>query len=303
MNEVDGALVELGRALRDTGYSFTTVTPETHARFLAREPGPARHLRDVFGWSRPFSSDRLPPNLVALGRAAGVFREESGWLRSDVRFSTLGGELFVHSAFPTLDTDAVFFGPDTHRFTAFVARSLSRCDRLVDLGCGSGAGGILAASRARTVVLSDINSRALRYAAVNAKLAGVDAEVVLSDCFDALSGPIDAILANPPYLRDRAARAYRNGGGRFGEGLSVRILRESLARLTPGGTLLLYTGAPIVNGEDRFLREAAPLCRAASADFEYEELDPDVFGEELDDPVYESVERLAAVGLVVKTRA
>ncbi|MBA3819571.1 MAG: SAM-dependent methyltransferase, partial [Deltaproteobacteria bacterium] len=65
------ALVELGTLLRDRGYQFTTVTPETHRRVLARPAaGPARTLRDVFGWSRSFAPDALPPALLAaLDRA------------------------------------------------------------------------------------------------------------------------------------------------------------------------------------------------------------------------------------------
>jgi hypothetical protein len=40
------------------------------------------------------------------------------------------------------------------------------------------------------------------------------------------------------------------------------------------------------------------LCDRAGANFTYEELDPDVFGNELDAPSYADVERIAAVGLV-----
>ncbi|MEY4513727.1 MAG: hypothetical protein RLZZ450_5849, partial [Pseudomonadota bacterium] len=103
---------------------------------------------------------------------------------------------------------------------------------------------------------------------------------------------------NPPYMRDDAARAYRDGGGAFGEALSVRILRDSLARLTPQGALLLYTGVAIVNGVDVF-RAAIDELLTNSA-YQYEELDPDVFGEQLDEPGYENVERIAAVALTVR---
>ena len=35
-------------------YSFTAVTPATHARVLARPWDGRADLRDIFGWSRPF---------------------------------------------------------------------------------------------------------------------------------------------------------------------------------------------------------------------------------------------------------
>ena len=126
--DADDALLRLAAAIRATGYRFTTVTPATHARVNAR-PGNAwaRGLEDVFGWSRPFRPAVLPPALFDLMRRAGVAvpHGEGGW-RSSVRLSTLGGELFLHSAFPTAEPDAVFFGPDTYRFAAAVEAHLER---------------------------------------------------------------------------------------------------------------------------------------------------------------------------------
>ena len=293
------ALLELGLALRSREYRFVTVTPETHQRVLERDPRTARDLRDAFGWSRPFAPGLLPDGLLQLARDAGWIRNERGLLRSNVRFSSLGRHLYAHSAFPTLSTDAVFFGPDTYRFSALVQRSLRRCRCLVDIGCGSGAGGIGAAAFAERLVLADISPRALRFAAVNAMLAGVTAEIVESDVLAAVSGSVDLVIANPPYLREPAPRLYRDGGGRYGEALSLRLLRESLARVAPGGRIVLYTGTAIVDGCDGFRELAEPLCRAAGASFDYAELDPDVFGNELSEPPYADVERLAAVGLVI----
>lgn len=298
MNSADTALLELGRALRAGGYEFVTVTPETHRRVLQRDPRPARDLRDVFGWSRPFSDALLPEALLRLARDAGVIRRDGEFWRSDVRFSSLGQQLYAHSAFPTLSADAVFFGPDTYRFSAFLARSLVHCRCLVDVGCGTGAGGLSAAGFAQRLVLADISPRAVRFAAVNAALAGIDAELVESDVLAAVSGPVDAVIANPPYLLDGASRVYRHGGGRYGEALSLRILSEALPRVVPGGRIALYTGTAIVGGRDRFRELAERLCRGAGASFEYAELDPDVFGSELTDAAYAGVERLAAVGVV-----
>ena len=113
-------LASLGRALRDAGYAFVTPTPETHRRVLARG-GEARTLRDVFGWSRSFAPGFLPPGLEALLDEAAALERHGDRLRSAVRFSSLGPLLFAHSAYPTTDADAVFFGPDTYRFTDLMA--------------------------------------------------------------------------------------------------------------------------------------------------------------------------------------
>ena len=309
------ALVALGRWLRSTGYSFTTVTPATQARVNAR-PGAAQAqtVRDVFGWSRPFAATLLPPHaLDTLERAALVEQRPDGSLRSRVRFSRLHDQLYAHSAWPTTDEDAVFFGPDTVRFVDLVQAELGRRPlrnggRILDMGCGAGPGGLAAAHCARAaaphLVLADINPRALRFAAANAALAGM-ASVAFAqgDLFAAVEGEFDFIVANPPYLNDAAQRTYRHGGGRWGEGLSVRIVREGLERLAPGGRLVLYTGVAIVDGADPLLDTLHPLLDERGWPWRYRELDPDVFGEELDEPAYADAERIAAVALVVERPA
>ncbi|MDB5939104.1 MAG: Protein-N(5)-glutamine methyltransferase PrmC, methylates polypeptide chain release factor, partial [Polaromonas sp.] len=204
--------------------------------------------------------------------------------------------------------EAVFFGPDTYRFAALIeselqARPLSPGARILDIGCGAGPGGMtaaLACPAARpALLLADINPRALAFARANAALAGLaNAAFQQSDLFESLEGRFELIVANPPYLVDDGERTYRHGGGPLGSGLSLRIVRESLKRLAPGGRLVLYTGAPIVGGRDPFLDEVANVLERAGCPFSYREIDPDVFGEELDAPAYADTERIAAVALV-----
>lgn len=308
--DADDALLRLAVAVRDTGYRFVTVTPATHARVNAR-PGNAwaRGPEDVFGWSRPFRPAVLPPPLFELMREAGVavpHGEGGGW-RSSVRLSALGGELFLHSAYPTAEPDAVFFGPDTYRFAAVEAhleRRSSPVRRAADIGCGAGPGAILVAKArpAASVLMGDINEAALRFARLNAALAGAgNAAAHRSDLLSGMDGgPFDLVIANPPYLVDPAGRAYRHGGGPLGAGLSLKILDAALGRLAPGGTLLLYTGAAVVNGHDPFRAAAEERLSAdPGAGWTYREMDPDVFGEELDTAAYAEADRIAAVVLTV----
>ncbi|HMI89772.1 MAG TPA: class I SAM-dependent methyltransferase, partial [Polyangiales bacterium] len=259
----------------------------------------ANDLRDVFGWSRPFAGELLPTAMLDALHDADLIDKDGGQLRSRVRFASVGERLFAHSAFPTATSDAVFFGPDSYRFCALIERWAHRARRLVDVGCGSGVGGIVAAPHAQEVVLADVNAQALWFAQVNAALNATDVSVVSSDVLAAIDGPVDLVIANPPYMRDPAGRMYRDGGGSHGEALAVRIAREALARLEPDGALILYTGSAIVDGRDVFLEAVTPVLRAAGRPFHYEELDPDVFGEELDQASYANVERIAVVGLHV----
>lgn len=306
----DDALVELGRALQRSQYKFVTVTPATHELVLSRAKrqgvAHARDVRDVLGWNLPFDADLLPADMLACLERADALEEQGKQLRAKVRFSTLGSFLFVHSSFPTEDENAVFFGPDTYRFARFVLAGGGSPRRIVEVGCGTGAGAIVLSSRKpERIVLSDINPKALAFARVNAALAGVQVEIVQSDVLDDVTGEHDLIIANPPYMQDDANRTYRHGGGSYGEALSVRIVRESLPRLAASGTLMLYTGAPVVDGVDVFHEAVQPLLAASKgiAQVEYEELDPDVFGEQLASEQYAKVERIAVVGLTVRAAA
>ncbi|MFL5404563.1 MAG: SAM-dependent methyltransferase, partial [Myxococcales bacterium] len=132
---------------------------------------------------------------------------------------------------------------------------------------------------------------------VNAALAGVGrtTAIVRSDVLAGVSGDFDLVVANPPYLADELHRTYRDGGGTLGAELSVRIATEALERLPRGGGLVLYTATAIVDGEDLLLHALLPRLRGTR--FDYRELDPDVFGEELDRVAYRNVERIAVVAL------
>jgi methylase of polypeptide subunit release factors len=306
----DRALLRLGEELRALAYQFTTVTPATHARVNARpENARAKDLRDVFGWSRRFSRHVIPADILALMRQAGILLEENGMLRSALRVSSLDGELFFHSAFPTTEADAVFFGPDTYRFARAIKASLrdinAPIQNAVDIGCGAGPGGILVAKYApeARVLMTDINDAALQLARVNAALASVSNAVAQrSDILSDVDGTFDLIVSNPPYLNDPLQRAYRHGGGDFGAALSLRIVQAALSRLAAGGTLILYTGTAIVGGRDLFRDAALPALAAGDSAWTYEEVDPDVFGEELQRQAYRTADRIAAVVLNVRKR-
>jgi release factor glutamine methyltransferase len=306
-NAADEALIRLGRTLKDLGYRFTTVTPDTHER-VNRRPGNAwaKNERDVLGWSRPFRAGVLPAGLMDLLDAAGVLeRHEDGW-RSLVRFSSYDDELFLHSAFPTATADSVFFGPDTYRMAdAAVAHLTSRSTpvrRAVDIGSGTGAGAITVAKRApeAEVIGVDINDTALRYARINAELAGTDrVRLCRSNLLNDVDGTFDLIIANPPFMIDAARRTYRDGGGPHGNGLTLAVLDTARQRLAPGGSLVLFSGTGIVEGSDPLREAAAHRLAGTDLTWSYREVDPDVYGEELDTPAYQHAERIAVVVLTV----
>lgn len=300
----DEALLALLRRLEADGYDFVTPTPATHQRVLDKDPAPARDVRDVLGWSRPFAPDALPREVFDLLDAAGVLVAETELWRSTIRVSRVRGLLFLHSAYPTDQEDAVFLGPDSYRFADFVAAELGPRQDLgivADIGGGAGVGALTAAvGRApRRLVLTDVNPKALRLARLNARHAGVAMEAVEASGLTGAPSGCDLVLANPPYIADHAGRAYRDGGGMHGGRLSLDWAKAAVPQLAPGGRMLLYTGAAVVKGGRNPLAEALAQLASPTVSVTCRELDPDVFGEELEAPAYRDVERIAAIGVVI----
>ena len=304
------ALTVLGKTLQLRGYRFVAVTPATHYRVLDRPPL-ATTLESIFGWNRPFEREALDPEIFDLLKDAEVLEIKSGQYKSGVRFATVDDLIFAHSAFPTADQDAVFFGPDTYRFIRLLRATLPNgvptgSLRLIDIGSGSGAGGIVAGrvlGRHTELVLGDVNRKALAFSAINAVVNDVAAaKIVFSDVLAGIEGPADVIVANPPYLVDDDRRLYRHGGGELGISLAVQIAADSLDRLYPGGRLILYSGTPIIGGTDPLFEALQPVLKLNASHFSYGEIDPDVFGEELDRQAYANADQIAAIGLTATKR-
>lgn len=297
------ALIDCGRMLQRGGYRFITVTPDTHAVVVDRRSSEqAQDWRDAFGWNLPFVREMMPVPLFDSLSAVGLVEPVAGgWWRLLVRCSTIGEQIFLHSGYPTSERDAVFFGPDTYRFVKVLNQTLRGGDRLLELGTGTGAAAITLAERYRSLVLTDINPRAIRFAEANCALAGcTSADLRCTNLVEGVTGVFDAIIANPPYLIDPTHRLYRDGG-ELGIAVAVEMVRSALPLLAPGGRLVLYGGAPVVAGRDLLAEALAPLIRHSGMASQYDELDVDVFGSSLATDAYIAgrVERLALVAMII----
>lgn len=324
------ALVNLLKAVKNTDYTFTTITPASHAIVNSRRENTwarnaesatvfkysqHRILREIFGWNRPFYQVDIEPDIFELMREAHVLRPYADGWKSTVRISTVqnsdfGTQFFMHSAFPTTDVDSVFFGPDTYRYLREIQTQLvgaADLKRIVDIGAGAGPGAIWLALQYPNaeVYALDINNKALEFTMINAEVAGAgNIQPFNSNLLAAVEGQFDLITANPPYLIDKDQRAYRHGGGDYGAGLSHDIIQKSILQLSANGVLLLYTGVAIIDGVDVFKEKVTAylqsLPKGQLQDWSYQEIDPDIFGEELTNPGYSDAERLAAVVLKIR---
>lgn len=335
-------LLQLAAVLDDHRYAFLCPTPESLARVHARSSSVCQSDREtavaqqiltsLFGWSLPVENltlcNILSQKLVERLIASGIFECHGSQLRSTVRISNLymaafvekrRMSLYIHSAYPTRSRDAVFFGPDTYLFLAFIERFLissffsaidGKIRTAVDVACGAGAGAIALKQsnnvKAALVYGLDLNPKALELAEVNAGSAGVAVQFLESDLFRAIAGrtDIDLIVSNPPYIASSEdIPLYCDGGTEEGLALPFRIIDEAMETLADNGTLLLYTGVPIPF--DRPDHDPLLAKLKGMPDFEmlsYEILLPDIFGEELSSAAYARVGRIQAVGTTVRKK-
>ena len=124
---------------------------------------------------------------------------------------------------------------------------------VADVGTGSGAIAVAVAHRlpAATVYATDISGGALEVADANRRRHGLDDRVHLreGDLLDALPGPVDVIVSNPPYIPTgdlpslppdvRREPAEALDGGPDGLSTTRRLIRGAPDFLRPGGRLLV----------------------------------------------------------------
>ena len=119
----------------------------------------------------------------------------------------------------------------------------------LDLCCGSGVLGLLAAGHSERVAAVDLSPRAVSFSRFNADLNGLDAvETAVGDLFEPVRGRrFDLIVCNPPFVISPASTfLYRDGGSQVCE----RIVGEAPAHLTENGCLEMLCNWPEEKGKD-----------------------------------------------------
>jgi len=106
---------------------------------------------------------------------------------------------------------------------------------------GSGVLSLFAAEKARRVIGTDINRRAIEFASLNAQLNGVGPkiELRLGDLFEPVGGMrFDAILANPPFEPTPKGwpRYLHSDGGEDGLSVTRQIIERIPEYLEPFGS-------------------------------------------------------------------
>ena len=123
-------------------------------------------------------------------------------------------------------------------------------------GCGNIAVAVAHERKNARIVATDISGVALAVARRNAARHGVEGRVsfVEADVFGDLTGPVDIITANPPYVPHRNGPGLQPevgnhephvalfGGGNDGLTMIERIVHDAPPLLRPGGFLIFEFG-------------------------------------------------------------
>lgn len=133
-----------------------------------------------------------------------------------------------------LETQPELFSPkNIDRGTLAMLSHVEFCseDKVLDLGCGYGVVGILAAKLIgeTNVVMCDVDERAVAIAKKNAVANNVSHIAILqSDCLDNIEDrDFTLVLSNPPYHTDFS--------------VAKRFIEDSFKRLKVGGKMLMVT--------------------------------------------------------------
>ena len=247
---------ELSRLLRDAGYEPHRIQQRlaTGDELLARSPELPSYLRRLgdadelavllrlFVLGVPVTRARLDElvgtELRARLTGAGLLVQDSEVVHGAARLVP-HDELLIASDHAGAAEGHADHVPGVHRPSVALAHLTVRArgERALDLCTGNGIQAILLAAHAEHVVATDVNVRALAYAAFNAALNGAgNVEIRAGSFFEPVQGEqFDLVVANPPYVVSPEAMYLFRDGGLSGDAVSEHVVRATPAALAPGG--------------------------------------------------------------------
>ncbi|HEY6030877.1 MAG TPA: class I SAM-dependent methyltransferase [Gaiellaceae bacterium] len=249
------------RLFRDAGYDGAGIQALLHSQgehlFSARDL--PVHLRRLDGDERPLAllvrlflldagadpdaAERALGDGLAALQALALVEEADGVVRGTVRVTPCD-ELLIASDFPRPDAP-----PDhvasVHRPSGTLSSLTVRrpVRRALDVGTGNGIQALLLASHAEHVVATDVNERALAFAAFNAELNGIgNVELRRGSFLEPVEGErFGVAVANPPYVISPETEFVFRDSGLGRDRVSEELVRAFPSVLEEGafGTVMI----------------------------------------------------------------
>ena len=247
----------LGAALRAAGYGERAlrellgaapdraVDPD-HAPLAARRATagqePLASLVALLLLGREVEADRARRALGEGGfdalRRAGLVGEAGMGVRARVGVTPYEGLLLAHDppdAGEAGEEEVTAPGPSARTLASLTVRRQVATG--LDLGTGSGVQALLLARHAERVVATDVSRRATRFAALNARLNGLDnVELREGDWLEPVSGErFDLVAANLPYVVSPDRSYVHRDNPLERDELARRVVGQVGEHLTDGG--------------------------------------------------------------------
>jgi methylase of polypeptide subunit release factors len=239
------SIEQLKHAIRST----TPLTVAAIDRRLA-EPSHKGTLLRLFFLGRAVGEDELadaiaPVPVESLIGAGIIWREEPGRLRATARIECRNDWLIFSDFFDVLSNapprpDHVMgLAPSTVVLGALTPRR--SVESALDLCTGGGFHAMLATAHAERIVATDINARALNFAAMNARLNGAAGpEFRQGSFFEPVAGEkFELIVANPPFVISPSTQLIFRDGGLGGDAVTERMVKGSAEHLEEGGFAMM----------------------------------------------------------------
>ena len=235
---------------------------EVYRRRLAAEPDGLSTLITLLLVGDPAStagSERTLGDGAALLVETGLAEEREGCLHARARLVPHDDVLVASDRLDVGGKDRV---AGVHRPSTTLAHLTVRepVERALDVGTGNGIQALLLSRHAGRVVATDVNERALAFAAFNLALNRVDnVELRHGSLLEPIAGErFGCIACNPPYVISPDAEYTFRDSGLPGDRLSEQLVRGLPSLLDPGGFATLMASWA-QSGDDPAVRPRAWL--------------------------------------------
>ncbi|UVT34640.1 peptide chain release factor N(5)-glutamine methyltransferase [Mesomycoplasma hyorhinis] len=180
-----------------------------------------------------------------------INQKEAKLLKTNIPIQKIIGFVYMQNLQLKINKKVLIPRYETEELILQAYKYINGQSTVLDLGCGSGFIGLAIAknTKAKQVVLSDIDSQAILQSKINAKLNKLKVKIIQSDLFDNLKKyKFDVIICNPPYLDfeksklDSSVLDYEPWNALFakqkGNYFYQKILKQYKSFLKPKGVIL-----------------------------------------------------------------